>query len=358
MANNFLTSLLGANQPPAMMQNLLGGYYDPQQAKMKALLGAIGGFGQGLASAQPGPYLTGAGVLNSATKGMSQGYQQAQDEYLQQATGAYDMAQMQEQQKRKDQEYQDEQAAKMAEQQRRMDFEAQIDADPSMSKPQKDFLKSIGPDKAAPILGQTLFPKPVDPLDRQYKEAQIQSLLGNKPSEQPASVREFEYAKQQGYQGTYEDWKKMDAASKGVSLPAELGARIGLGDSFVQNDLPSIKEGVAAGDATGPIDYAAGQLGIGKSGEINRRLLSGVDSLRRNLTGAGMGQGEAAEYVKRYLPGPFDDPASLAQKIDGLERDLAAVRNGAVNAKSGNMNAPQQGSAKTYTFNPATGELE
>lgn len=182
------------------------------------------------------------------------------------------------------------------------------------------------------------------------------------PPVSPSSVREFEYAKQQGYEGGYEDFLKMATAAKsGVQLPAEMGSRIGLGDEFLQNDLPEIKKDVASGVATGPIDYLTGWAGRGRSGEIQRRLLTGVDALRRNLTGAGMGMQETEEYVKRYQPSMTDDAETLMSKINGLERDLKAVKEGAIAGKSGTMSeggAPSPNQPKRLKFNPVTGELE
>ena len=176
----------------------------------------------------------------------------------------------------------------------------------------------------------------------------------------PSSVKEYEYAKSQGYEGTYEEFIKMATAAKaGVALPAEMGARIGLGDEFLNEDLPGIKKDVEAGTATGAYDYVMGWAGRGRQGEIRRRLLTGVDALRRNLTGAGMGQQETEEYVGRYLPSITDDAETLASKIDGLERDLRAVKDGAVSGKTGAMvKDSQTPEKKRLKFNPQTGELE
>lgn len=179
-------------------------------------------------------------------------------------------------------------------------------------------------------------------------------------SKPPSSVQEYEYAKSQGYEGSYEDFLKMATAAKaGVALPAEMGARIGLGDEFLTNDLPGIKKDVAEGIATGPIDALTGWAGYGRQGEIRRRLLTGVDALRRNLTGAGMSATETEEYISRYLPSMTDNAESLASKIDGLERDLNAVKGGAVAGKTGAMTQQSNsGARKRLKFNLATGELE
>jgi hypothetical protein len=198
-------------------------------------------------------------------------------------------------------------------------------------------------------------------LDGQWQKMGEGPAFKPETAQAPSSVREYEYAVSQGYEGTYEDFLKMATAAKaGVALPAEMGARIGLGDEFLTEDLPGIKKDVAEGVATGPLDYLTGWAGRGRQGEIRRRLLTGVDALRRNLTGAGMSATETEEYVGRYLPSMTDDAKTLASKIDGLERDLRAVKGGAVAGKTGSM-VRDQGAPQPKTrlkYNPETGELE
>jgi hypothetical protein len=94
---------------------------------------------------------------------------------------------------------------------------------------------------------------------------------------------------------------------------------------------------IQSGGATGPIDYTKGRFGRGESGVVQRRMASGVDALRRNLTGAGMAMSEAGEYAARYQPEWTDDAETLASKAAGLKRDLLAVDAGAVLGKSGMM---------------------
>lgn len=178
-------------------------------------------------------------------------------------------------------------------------------------------------------------------------------------SKPPSSVQEYEYAKEQGYDGSYEDFLKMATAAKaGVALPAEMGARIGLGNEFLEEDLPNIQKDVAAGVATGPVDAMLGWAGVGRQGEIRRRIQTGLDAMLRNLTGAGMTADEMARYEARYAPSLFDTPESLKSKLDGLERDLKAIKGGAVAGKTGTMSQETTNAKKRLKYNPATGELE
>jgi hypothetical protein len=65
--------------------------------------------------------------------------------------------------------------------------------------------------------------------------------------------------------------------------------------------------------------------GYGRSGELHRQIASGAEALLRNLTGAGMNQTEAEEYVKRYRPSIKDNADTLTSKMTQLERELKSV---------------------------------
>jgi hypothetical protein len=64
-------------------------------------------------------------------------------------------------------------------------------------------------------------------------------------------------------------------------------------------------------------------------------MATGVDALRRGLTGAGMAIAEAEEYAKRYSPQWSDDAETLKRKAEGLKTDLEAVAKGAIFGKAG-----------------------
>jgi hypothetical protein len=118
-------------------------------------------------------------------------------------------------------------------------------------------------------------------------------------------------------------------------LPAEIGARIGLGNQFINVDLPSIRQEITKGTLGGKglLNNAEAMFnmsgGFGKAGEINRRIQTGLDALRRNLTGQGMSASEAQDYVNRYVPGVADSVKTINSKLDGLESDLNATAAGA-----------------------------
>jgi hypothetical protein len=125
------------------------------------------------------------------------------------------------------------------------------------------------------------------------------------------------------------------------NVPTEVAARIGLGNQFVDKELPWIRQQIDQGTLSGVGSSVAMALNAGTSGEIARRTQSGVDALLRGLTGAGMGENEAVRYAKRYEITPIDPVSRVKSKLDGLEADLIAVRDAVLSGK--NINDPALG---------------
>lgn len=136
-------------------------------------------------------------------------------------------------------------------------------------------------------------------------------------------------------------------------LPAEMGARIGLGDQFLQ-ELPQIKNKVRAGVVTGITGRSALMAGVGEPAEIWRRVETGRDALVRNLTGAGMAVSEAQNQAARYQISPLDSIETQISKLEGLERDLIATREGAIAARSGGISSGSQPTGGNRTSTGAT----
>jgi hypothetical protein len=168
----------------------------------------------------------------------------------------------------------------------------------------------------------------------------------------PASTddtREYQFAKQEGYQGTFPQFlqTKRGGATNAPSgyaygpdgklapipggpqdpdrdtnepLPGELAARFGLANQYfkrfggIETDLTS-KDPKAVG--------AWDRLGFGESGAIHRDMKLGSEAMVRMLTGAGMNKEEAENEVKQYLPGPYDNAATV---LDKQKRLRAALR--------------------------------
>lgn len=180
--------------------------------------------------------------------------------------------------------------------------------------------------------------------------------------------REYQRAKSDGFQGNFMDYQiKMKEAGRqqvnidtgeklpsgyrwadpnnreagvvpipggpATQVPGELAARVGMGENWLQKDLPQLKEDVKAGNATGPIDQAQAWAGYGKPAEIKRKFQSGVEVLSRLLSGAGMTQVEIDEKTARYMPTLVDDAASLQTKLDQLEAEIRAAGNAAMRGR-------------------------
>lgn len=114
-------------------------------------------------------------------------------------------------------------------------------------------------------------------------------------------------------------------AAAGLDIPAEIVARIGLGQAFL-DQYPELRKSIENGEATGLIDALAGQfINASGSAAIRRRIASGQDAMRRMLTGAALTGSETDEYIDRYGPSITDDTTSLLDKTDQLEREIKYI---------------------------------
>ena len=220
-----------------------------------------------------------------------------------------------------------------------------------------------------------------DPMKAlQFEKAQLEvENLRNPTAKLTTDQREYEAAKAEGFTGSFMDyqiamkeagrnkidintgvklpsgyeWLDPNDQSKGVKpiaggpaeqIPGELAARVGMGDNFLNNDLPVLRDPANLEAATGPIDRVQAWAGYGKPAEIERKFQSGVEVLSRLLSGAGMTQVEIDEKTKRYMPTLADGPESLKTKIDQLEAEIRAAGNAAMRGRGGSVSSqPDQG---------------
>ena len=107
----------------------------------------------------------------------------------------------------------------------------------------------------------------------------------------------------------------------------ELASRIGLGNEYLGDGLPRIRKLLEDGVLGSAKDRAMYWAGIGKPGEIKEIMAAGQDALLRNLTGAGMGEAEAARYAQRYDFRPHIDSISdLKRRMTALAKHLKVTR--------------------------------
>jgi hypothetical protein len=194
-------------------------------------------------------------------------------------------------------------------------------------------------------------------LVEQFPEAAIPQMAQNafatpKAEAKPSGVQEYEYAKAQGFPGSFLDFqlaqKKAGASNTVINnLPPEIGARTAMGEGFT-SDFENIKERVKKFYSGGPGQQIMrrGQmmLNTGEGGKLWADVETGKEALVRTLTGAGMAQAEAENQAARYGLSPYDTEFDALQKIERLKRDLENVAKGAYGAR-GRVYTPPEGSS-------------
>lgn len=205
--------------------------------------------------------------------------------------------------------------------------------------------------------------KAKDPMDalRQEKLALEVENLRNPAEKLTDDVREYQFAKGQGFEGSFADWqtkgsKDQKAGAKapsgyrwtddsesalepipggpGEEIPGELAARLGMAKNFLER-APGLRSKIANGDVTGVWDQRFALNGVGERGQLYQELESGTDALMRLLTGAGMNESEARAYARRYLPTGADTAETATNKLDRLTAELRATAEQAGKGRGG-----------------------
>jgi hypothetical protein len=252
-----LRTLLGMQPQANPLQSLLGQYYNPQALQQQTLSSALTGAGLGLLSMGPSPVKPSLGsYIGAAAKGGILGGMQGQEDYKKSAIDAYSLDR---EKTRDEQELRDRQKA---ENERMTQKKALWDYTDTIGDPSKrDFLRAF-PQYGGKAMADSMFPDPNADLDRQYKQAQIrrynQLADGDAGmSNMPADVREYEYAKSQGFQGTYMDWKKNASGGKGDRLSATEAKALW----SAQDELPAVDGTIQA---------------LQRAKELNRKTFTGM----------------------------------------------------------------------------------
>lgn len=173
---------------------------------------------------------------------------------------------------------------------------------------------------------------------------------GSKAPAKPSGVQEYEYAKAQGFPGTFQDWEASKKGGMSLQVDPETGAvtfqqggnikpmtegqsKDAVYSTRAEGALPIID---SMGDALTSLPEATGgKLPVVgnyiKSKEYQQAEQAGNEFLQailRKDTGAAITSQEMAEYGTTYLPRPGDGPEVLAQKQQSRRRALAAIKAG------------------------------
>lgn len=212
-----------------------------------------------------------------------------------------------------------------------------------------------------------------------------------KDAAKPAAVQEYEYAKQQGFPGTFQDWEaskkggmslQVDPATGAVTFQqggnikpmTEAQSKDATYATRAEGALATLDQ--YAGALTGLKDTIAGGVPVvgnyGTSNEFQKASQAGKEFLQailRKDTGAAITEDEMTQYGKTYLPEPGDGADVLAQKMQSRRRALEALKAGMspqailaqekALAASGAQPMPESpAQPKRLKYNPETGEFE
>lgn len=160
------------------------------------------------------------------------------------------------------------------------------------------------------------------------------------PKEAPSSIQEYEYAKKQGYSGSYkqfqEELKKAGATS--INMPSESERTAGFLTRRLQNAVSQINQVVtknpkAAAPSIGAetvqfltgSDYLKNLTNPESRQQIESAQLELLDSALTLGTGAAYTREQLQNYSKSYFPQLGDKPKNIADKKVRLEALLKAA---------------------------------
>lgn len=329
-------------QPPA---GLLGKYFDPQQMKNQQIKQGL--LAAGIAMLQNGKGSTGE-VLGNSLAGGLQGANQAGINYRQDAMGYQQLEQQMAEQKRKDAEYAEKEKQKAA----LMSWADQKES----AKP--GFLEWVSsfPQEAAKMYSAEMMPQTGEGFTlgegQQRFDATGRPIASGaqKVEAKPAGIQEYEYAKQQGFTGTFQDWEASKKGGMSLQVDPTTGAvTFQQGGNIKPMTEAQSKDTVFATRAQGAMtelektsESLTSYGDMLKSGVpvIGNKLVSEgyqkaaqagkefLQAILRKDTGAAITQSETAEYGSVYLPAPGDTDGTLAQKRLSRQRAVEALKAG------------------------------
>lgn len=351
MAWDFSNGLLGmggfgggGNNMPA--NSLLGEFYNPAEARKYQLKQMLLGLGAGLMAEK--------GMGKGAALALAAG-DRAGTQYRDNAFDAYKLKTAQD-----EQAYQRQQDAEQAKRQAKQDamqstlFQHQLEGWQKQEDQQAAADQAWSnirnmPSTGVPVQNYAL-------ADQFYKMGRpddaIQTLMPPTPkqAQAPAAIQEYEYARSQGFPGTFQDWEASKKGGMSLSVdPATGQVTFQQGSNIKPMTESQSKDTVYATRAEGALNAfepVANALtgvqgatlgaipGVGnymkpqdyqKAEQAGREFLAAI--LRKDSGGA-ITKEEVNEYGTVYLPAPGDGPEVLLQKKESRQRAVAALKAG------------------------------
>lgn len=160
------------------------------------------------------------------------------------------------------------------------------------------------------------------------------------PDKPSADLQEYEYAKQQGFTGSFVDYQTALKKAGATNVNVGDGQKLTEGQS---KDIGFYARGSAANRDLAPLEKSLTELGgavAGKAGlagnyaknpAYRRAERAGREFLAvilRKDTGAAVTPDEMNTYAPMYLPQPGDDAQTLADKKEARSRALQAIKLG------------------------------
>lgn len=167
----------------------------------------------------------------------------------------------------------------------------------------------------------------------------------------PAAVQEYEYAKSQGFPGTFADWEASKKGNMSLTVDPQTGAVVfsqGSGNvkplteaqskdaAFATRAEGALKQFEPVADSLtgvgssigGSIPFVGNYLKDGKYQQAEQAGREFLAAILRKDSGAVIGQEEMDNYGRMYLPRPGDGAAVLSQKKVARARALEALKAG------------------------------
>lgn len=160
------------------------------------------------------------------------------------------------------------------------------------------------------------------------------------PREQPTSIQEYNFARSQGYTGTFDKFQKelKQAGATSINMPSESERTAGFLTSRLQNALSQINQVITKNpNAAAPkigaeavqfltgSDYLKNLANPENRQQIESAQLELLDSALTLGTGAAYTREQLQNYSKSYFPQLGDKPANISDKKNRLNALLKSA---------------------------------